>query len=46
MDIMLLVSGVIVIFATAAVVQDVIIRKAFDFTWARSTRSSLTPWYG
>jgi len=34
MDIMLLVSGVIVIFATAAVVQDVIIRKAFDFTWA------------
>lgn len=34
MDVMLMISGVIVLFATAAVVQDVIIRKAFDFTWA------------
>jgi C4-dicarboxylate transporter DctQ subunit len=31
---MLLVSGVIVLIDMLAVVQDVIIRKAFDFTWA------------
>lgn len=31
---MLLISGAIVLFDCAAVVQDVIIRKAFDFTWA------------
>ena len=34
MDVLLTISGVIVVFATIAVVQDVIIRKVFDFTWA------------
>ncbi len=34
MDVMLLISGIIVVLDTIAVVQDVIIRKAFDFTWA------------
>jgi TRAP-type transport system small permease protein len=33
-SIMLLISGVIVLFDCAAVVQDVIIRKSFDFTWS------------
>ena len=32
--VMLVLSGLIVLFAAAAVAQDVIIRKAFDFTWA------------
>lgn len=34
MDVMLLLSAAIILFATLAVVQDVIIRKSFDFTWA------------
>jgi TRAP-type C4-dicarboxylate transport system permease small subunit len=33
-SIMLLISGAIVLFDCAAVVQDVIIRKSFDFTWS------------
>lgn len=33
-NVMLLISGVIVLFDTVAVIQDVIIRKSFDFTWA------------
>ena len=33
-DAMLLISGAIILFATIAVVQDVIIRKAAAFTWA------------
>lgn len=33
-NVMLLISGAIVLFDCAAVVQDVIIRKAVDFTWA------------
>lgn len=33
-DAMLFISGAIILFDTAAVVQDVIIRKAVSFTWA------------
>jgi TRAP-type C4-dicarboxylate transport system permease small subunit len=34
MDVMLLLSGLLVLLDTVAVAQDVIIRKSFDWTWA------------